>query len=183
MPRVARFSLLLALAACGGKGADTAATDDTAGGTDDTAQDSGGGNAGLPANPAPFEVMVSGATSTTLSFDQPSCTRNGQNLRTFWRNSARTHVYVLIAEVMGTFTGEGSYGSDAGARVKLQEEAGGTLAYFAADAAQGDAFQVDVTYVTDTEAAGTFTVSGMHGTDGRITLTPSELPVWCERFE
>jgi hypothetical protein len=181
MPRVATFSLLLALAACGGKGTDTAGTD-TGGSTQDSA-DTGADSTGLPENPAPFDVVVSGAVNTTLTFDLPTCTRNGQNFRTFWRNSARTHVYVLIAEVMGTFTGEGSYDQDAGGRVKLQEEAGGTLAYYAADPSQGDTLRIDVPYVLDTEAAGTFTVSGLHGTDGTITVTPTELPIWCPQFD
>jgi hypothetical protein len=180
MPRVASFSLLLVLAACGGKGSDTAGTDT---GTSTDTQDTGGNSMGLPENPAPFDIVVSGAVNTTLSFDQPTCTHQGQNLRTFWRNSARTHVHVLVAEVMGTYTGEGSYDQDSGGRVKLQEEAGGTLAYFAADPAQGDTLQIDVPYATDTQAAGTFTVSGMHSTDGTITLTPSELPIWCEQFD
>ena len=177
MPRVASLSLLLALAACGGKDADSAGTD-----TNDTF-DTGADSMGFPESPAPFDIVVSGAVNTTLSFDQPTCTHQGQNLRTFWRNSARTHVYVLVAEVMGTYTGEGSYDQDSGARVKLQEEAGGTLAYYAADPAQGDTLQIDVTYAGDTQASGSFSVSGMHGTDGTITLTPSELPIWCEQFD
>ena len=180
MPRVASLSLFLALAACGGKDADTS-TSDTSGATD--TQDTGGNSMGLPENPAPFDVVVSGAVNTTLTFDQPTCTRQGQNLRTFWRNAARTHVYVLIAEVMGTFTGEGSYDQDSGGRVKLQEEAGGTLAYYAADPAQGDTLRIDVPYVLDTEAAGSFAVSGMHGADGTITLAPAELPIWCQQFD
>ena len=139
--------LALLLVACGGGSKDTSSDGDTAGDTSvtdtsgDTA-DSGGGD--FPAEPGGFTVQLAGARTDTLVFDELSCSLNGANLRVFWRNAADAHVFVLIAEIMGNYAGPGSYDEGTGVRMKLQEEAGGTLAYFAADPTAGDSVAVTV---------------------------------------
>lgn len=169
--------LLTLLLACSSS-EDTAVADtpvDTA--TSDSATDSGVET--FPDVPDGFTIQLAGARTDALVFDTPSCSLNGTSLRTFWRNGAGQHVFVLIAEIMGQYAGPGAYDATRGVRLKLQEEAGGTLAYFAADSAQGDAIAVDVTAGDAYRAAGTATVGGMRGTEGSITFAPATWPIWC----
>ena len=168
----------------GGGGDDSAAPSDSGSSTGggDTGGGTGGDPGGIPADPRPLTVTVTGATSQSLVFDQVTCTHplNSSNFRIFWRGSG--HVFVLKAEVLGDYTGPGTYSSaDTSARASLQEEAGGSGFYFTADAAQGDTvtFTMEAHDVDAAEAWGTFTVTGMHGSDGALPLEPSSLPIWC----
>jgi hypothetical protein len=160
-------------------------TDDTAGGEDSAGGDSGTDTApedtgsDFPAEPAGFTIQLSGARSDTLVFDELSCSLNAANLRVFWRNAADAHVFVLIAEIMGRYAGPGGYDDTTGVRLKLQEEAGGTLAYFAADPASGDTVAVEITAGDAYTAAGTATVGGMRGAEGTLSFAPASWPLWC----
>ena len=169
--------LLTILLACSSS-EDTAVPEDAADtAVTDSATDSG--NATFPEVPAGFTIQLAGARTDVLAFDTPTCSLNGTNLRTFWRNGSGQHVFVLIAEIMGQYNGPGAYDATRGVRLKLQEEAGGTLAYFAADPAQGDTVAVDVTAGDTYRAAGTATVGGMRGTEGSLTFAPANWPIWC----
>lgn len=157
---------------------DTAVREDPADtSTADSAVDSGVES--FPEVPAGFTIQLAGARTDALVFDTPTCSLNGTSLRTFWRNGAGQHVFVLIAEIMGQYNGPGAYDATRGVRLKLQEEAGGTLAYFAADPAQGDTVAVDVTAGDAYRAAGTATVGGMRGSEGAVTFSPASWPIWC----
>jgi hypothetical protein len=165
---------------CGDKDDDDDDDDDT--GSDDTGSDTGEPD-GLPASPLPMTVNVSGALSQSITFDDVDCTHpiGSSNLRIFYRGSG--HVFVLKAEILGDYTGPGTYESGlTNTRVSLQEEAGGSATYFAADADQGDTVSV-VIDGHDTEAKeawGSFSVSGMHDNEGgTATMTPMPLPIWC----
>jgi len=180
------FPLLCSLlAACGGgdaAGKDSPTPEDTSADTaSDTASDTSDDTADsdFPEAPAGFTLQLGGARSDSLAFDETTCTANAGSLRVFWRNRARAHVFVLITEIMGRYTGPGTYDDTTGVRLKLQEEAGGALAYFAADAASGDTLSVEVTDGDAYRASGTATTSGMRGEEGQITLTPGSWPVWC----
>jgi hypothetical protein len=134
----------------------------------------------MPADPRPITLHVHGFTELTLVFDAPTCgvTQGAPTFRAFWRNGEGEHVFVLVAEVIGLYTGPGSYDSSMGrVDAKLQEEAGGSGAYFATDTT--DTTSITVDGQDDTRAWGEFTVSGMHGGDGAITLDPSTIPIWC----
>jgi hypothetical protein len=180
----ALFALPL-LAACGGgdaAGKDSSTPEDTSADTaSDTAADSGVDTSGgdFPAAPTGFTVQLGGARTDNLTFDETTCTANAGSLRVFWRNRARAHVYVLITEIMGRYTGPGLYDDTSGLRLKLQEEAGGSLSYFAADAAAGDTLAAEVTAGDAYRASGTATTSGMRGDEGQITLSPGSWPIWC----
>ena len=158
-------------------GDDSAAADDTASGGD-----SGDVPAGLPADPRPLTITVSGALSQSLVFDQVTCTHplNSSNFRVFWRGTG--HVFVLKAEVLGDYAGPGTYSSvDTNTRASLQEEAGGSGYFFTADPSQGDSVSFDMeSHDTDTaEAWGTFTVSSLSGVEGAIQIDPAVVPIWC----
>ena len=158
---------------------DTGAVADSGGG--DSPADTSGADSGtdFPAAPASVTIQLSGARSDTLVFDDLSCSLNGANLRVFWRNAADAHVFVLIAEIMGRYAGPGDYDDTTGVRLKLQEEAGGTLAYFAADPSSGDAVAVEITAGDAYTAAGTATVGGMRGAEGALSFSPATWPLWC----
>jgi len=162
-------------------GEETGASDDGDSGSTGGA-DSGAGADVLPPDPRPLTITVSGASSQTLVFDQITCTHplNSSNFRVFWRGS--DHVYVLKAEVLGDYDGPGTYRSgDTNTRASLQEEAGGSLAYFVVDPASGDSveFTMDAHDVEGAEAWGSFTISGMTGGEGSIQISPSTVPIWC----
>jgi hypothetical protein len=192
-----RLRWMLAMAAglavaCGDKGdededEDDAGGDDTAAADDTASTDDSGGGGGFPPDPRPVSVTVSGAYSGTLVFDEVNCTHplGSSNLRVFYRGSG--HVFVLKAEILGDFSGVGTYSSaDTRTQSSLQEEAGGSGYYFAADASQGDSVQIDIEGFDEEagQAWGAFTVSGMHDTTaGTITLSPSELPIWCPTLD
>lgn len=184
------LTLAMLLLACKG---DKGGSEDDSGGGEHSGgggDDSGGGGGDdssastLPDDPTPFTLTVSGDYSDTLVFDDPECTwtSDATNFRAFWRNAAREHVFVLAADILGPFTGPGTYTQDdAITRVKLQEEAGssGPPEYFESDADQGDTVSVTVTSVDDAQAWGEFTFSGLHSDTGAITVTPVPVPIWC----
>jgi len=190
--RLACALLLSGAVACGDKSDDEtgdAATDGADGadgqdgtsgadGTDGTAPD------GLPPDPSPFTVEVTGAHTQSIVFDQSTCSRpNGSsNLRQFWRGDG--HVFVLKVEIMGTATAAGVYSdADHDVRATLQEEAGGSGLYFASGGS--DTVEVTVEALDDDadEAWGSWTVSGMSDTTGgSVLLSPQPLPLWCPSF-
>ncbi len=154
--------------------------DDTTGGQDDDDSTS------MPDNPAPFTLTLGGGESDAIVFDAAECvlypSPSNINFRTTWRGSA--HNAVLIAEVLGGFAGAASYTVDgAQTRVKLQSEAGSPYNfYYQVDVGQGDSGTLDVAHV-DAESGlawGEFTFSGMHGTNGAITVSPLPIPLWCD---
>lgn len=150
----------------------------------DTAVDSGADPDTLPPDPTPFTLTVAGAYSADLTFDQPTCQAldGAPNFRAFWRNAAREHVFVLVADVLGVYAGPGTYDQTMGhVDVKLQEEAGGSLAYFASG--EGDTVSIEVENVTDTQAWGSITVSGLQGDPGAITVSPQPIPIWCPELD
>ncbi len=164
--------------------------DDTAAEVADDADADDGGppvNGDMPENPGPFELVLSGGT--TLLFDQPTCQhfRGSTNFRAFWRDSARSHNYVLTMQVMQTFEGAGTYTSDAHrVDVKLQEEAPRTGApTYWTNSDSGDTSSLTVTYIDEDVAWGEAEVSGMHdAAEGTaIDVTPSILPIWCPDVE
>jgi hypothetical protein len=169
--------LLALLLACGG-----ADPDDS-----DTTMDSGDNDTdevvdtATPPDPSPFTVTVRGEESLELTFDLPICSVRASNLRTFWRNAAGDHVFVLVTDVLGGYAGAGTYTADQGARVSLQEEQGGTGLFWMADAAAGDTVTVTVEYADETRAWGGVEVSGLGG--GAVTLSPQPLPLWCAQFD
>ena len=153
--------------------------DDTTGGGDDDDTTS------MPPDPAPLSLSLGGGESDTIVFDAAECVLypnpSNINFRTTWRGV--DHNAVLIAEVMGAFTGAESYVVDgAQTRVKLQSEAGAPYNfYYQVDVSQGDTGTVDVAHI-DAEtglAWGEFTFTGMHGTNGAITVSPVPIPIWC----
>jgi hypothetical protein len=138
----------------------------------------------MPANPGPFTVNFSDGNS--LEFDLPSCShyRGSSNFRMFWRNEARTHVYVMIIEAMSLFDGVGSYSSNDGTvRVKLQQEAGGSsgASAYKADGADGGEVIATVDYLDEDIAWGEVSITSMHDTtqDVPVTVTPTTFPIWC----
>ena len=83
----------------------------------------------------------------------------------------------------GDYTGPGTYNTaDDSLIVTLQEEAGGQGRYYAVDATKGDSASIELkTDPSDRNLVyGTLTVSSLHSTDGQITLSPTEIPVWCD---
>ena len=157
---------------------DTAASSDT---SDTTDPNDTGDTGGFPANPSPFTIEVSGVANQSLIFDEPSCLKpaGSSNLRIFWRNSQDQHVFVLKIEMLGTYTGVGSYDSTT-ARATLQEEAGGSGLYFTADSTAGDTVDVVIEGDEDSTIWGSATIPSLRDTTGAaINLAPSTLPVWC----
>ena len=174
--------LLGAILAC--KGGDKA---DDSGGLDDTSSGHTGETADtsppeFPEDPGPLTLTVSGAYTGTLVFDQPSCTwlDTAPNFRAFWRNEAREHVFVLVADILSVFDGPGTYTeADGSVRIKLQEEAGGTGYYFGTDTTAGDTVSITVTGVTEEHAWGEFSASALHNSAEEITFSPQPFPIWC----
>ncbi|MCK6504183.1 hypothetical protein L6R53_12415 [Myxococcota bacterium] len=198
--RVLEIAPLLLLLACNGgddgdgppgpQGDDTGSGDGGApdgGAGDDTGGD--GGTSLLPPKPDPFTLEVSGAEDLSLRFDTPTCSKpvGSSNFRVFWRDSGGSHVFVLVAELLGSFTGPGTYDTaGAGAKVKLQEEAGGTSTqrYYATDDTQGDSATITVDYLDEEKAEvawGEFSFTSLHGSSGGpLTATPQPIPIWCD---
>ncbi len=173
----------------------TAADDDVADDDDDSAEGdddtTGGGDddddsTSMPPDPTPLTLTLGGGESDAIVFDAAECVLypnpSNINFRTTWRGAG--HNAVLIAEIMGAFTGAGLYDVDgAQVRVKLQSEAGSPYNfYYQVDTGQGDTGSVDVAFL-DAEAGlawGEFTFSGMHGTNGTLTASPMPIPIWCD---
>lgn len=133
---------------------------------------------GFPADPRPIELEVTGAYEATLVFDEPTCTflDTQPNFRAFWRNGAGDHVFVLIAEVLGAYTGPGTYDQTMPTtRVKLQEEAGGYGLYFGPEG--DDTASITVTAIENGQAWGEFSFSGL--ANGTVQVAPQPVPIWC----
>lgn len=200
---MSRTCLLLALpfallVACTGKadedddGRPGTQGDDTGVATDDTGGTAGDGGAPtdqLPARPDPFTLRVTGGADLSLHFDTPTCSKpvGSSNFRAFWRDSTGSHVFVLIADLLGSFDDAGTYDTAShGAKVKLQEEAGGTgsYAYFATDDTQGDSATITVDFIDEEEleiAWGQFSFTSLHGDSGpALTAAPQPIPIWCD---
>jgi hypothetical protein len=138
----------------------------------------------MPESPIPFNVSVSGVYSGTLAFDKGECSQLGNNFRQTWRNEGRTHVFVLIADIVGVYAGPGDYDASMGrVGVKLQEEAGGYGYFFQTDASDGDPLTITIEYCDDDIAWGHFDVSTMSSEKGAVTVSPGSLPIWCENVE
>ncbi len=172
----------------GETGADGGAGDDGETGDDGAADgDDGGTGTGLPASPAPFTLQLSGALDRALVFDSPSCSHleGSTSFRQFWRGDG--HVFVLIIEMVGTFPeagGPGAWTAADGARVKLQEEAGGDGNFFQSDPADPALVFTLEGFDTDAdEAWGTATVGALLDAEGAsLALDPQPLPVWCAGY-
>ncbi len=145
-------------------------------GSADTA-DTGTSSSSLPAQPDPFTLTVSGAYTGSLTFDTPTCTQplGSKNFSIFWRNSNKEHVFVLVAQMLGTFAGAGTYDGTA-VTVKLQEEAGGEGNYFLSS--DGDTISMVLEGVEEQEAWGEFSFSGLE--DGALVASPMPVPIWCD---
>lgn len=191
-----RWALIgaIALFGCtsGGSGKDSAA--DTAGAGDgggegadgaggDEAGD-GGGDDGVPypEGPVAFTLTTTGDSALSLRFSTPDCPyrASGTSFRQTWRGD--DHVFVLIVEVSREFPGEpGTYAAPGTTRLRLQEEAGGSLSYF--DSTLGDGsveLTLDGFSVDDDRAWGSFRTGALGGSAGeRIELGPQPLPIWC----
>lgn len=179
-----RLVLLSALLACKGGdkgGEDTDTNPET--GQPHTGETADTSPPEFPADPRPLTITVSGAYEDTLIFDEPTCTwlETAPNFRAFWRNSAGSHVFVLVADILSVFDGPGTYTeADGSVRIKLQEEAGGSGYYFGSDSTAGDTVSITVTSVDAEKAWGEFTVSAMHNGTDEITIDPQPVPIWCD---
>ena len=170
---------ILFLFACAQPKTDSASTDSS--NPSDTAGDTAVEN---PADPSPFTITLSGGASETLIFDKPSCASptGSTNMRMFWRNKSGSHVFVLLAEILGDFNGVGTYTSpEQRVNIKLQEEAGGQGRYFASN----DSSQVVITYEISDEnfIFGEASANALYNNDLEITLSPSTFPIWCDNIE
>ena len=159
------MNLFLFLACVSSKDADTST---------DTPEDTG-----PPENPSPLTITVSGAYQQTLVFDEPDCSSpvGSSNMRMFWRNQNGEHVFVLVTEILGDFTGEGVYSSDdVRANIKLQEEAGGSGLYFGTNANSTSIIEYDFYDEENNFISGNATVDTLSGNDGDITISPNTSP-------
>ena len=175
------MNLFLLLACTGGKETDTSDTTDT---TDTSTQEDTGPQ--YPENPSPLTITVGGAYQQTLIFDEPDCSSpaGSSNMRMFWRNKSDAHVFVLVTEVMGDFTGEGVYSSaDVRANIKLQEEAGGSGLYFGSTSDSNITIEYDFYDEENNFISGNATIDTLSGNDGNITISPSTYPLWCDDIE
>ena len=169
----------------GSTGNDSGASMDLDGGApdDDGVVDSGD----FPTDPSPFSISLSDGSN--LNFNLPSCQhfRGSTNFRAFWRDSERSHTYVLTMQIMQTFEGAGTYGSaEHRVEIKLLEESPRTGApTYWTDSSLGDTTTIDVTYIDDERAWGETTVSGLHdaASSAAIAVMPGTLPVWCPEME
>jgi hypothetical protein len=191
------LTLACALACAGGdddadKGGETDAdtdadsdTDADADGDTDTDTDTDTGVPDdFPDTPAPFTLTVAGDVRRDLVFDTPTCINERGQFRMFWRNGSGAHVFVLLAEVLDSFTGAGVYDeTHPRTDVKLQEEAGGEGWYFYSDANEGDTLDITVTFANESVGWGEFEVSSLSGGGASATLTPQPIPIWCPSFD
>ena len=168
---------LLAFGACNSEKTDDTSTNNEP--TTDTEQDT---NNTFPEKPS-VSLTISGAETMDLSFDKPTCTSqvNSGNLRIFWRSSTNQHVFVLVAELLGTYDGVGSYNQEEHrAKIKLQEEAGGMARYYATNSS--DEVTITIDYHDEDGLYGTAQTATLHGTNGDITLSPDNFPLWCDEI-
>ncbi len=174
----------------GAAGDDGGGSGDEGGGGDDAGSggdDAGAGDDGpvIPPDPTPFTLTVTGATDASIEFDQSTCEIYPKpywtNFRHFWRGTS--HNAVLIVEVLGAYSGPGTYDQSMGTvRAKLQSEAGSPYNFFfQTDAAQGDTLTLVVENADTRHGVwGEFTFSSMHdASGGSITATPQPVLLWC----
>jgi hypothetical protein len=148
--------------------------------TDDTQDTNDSGS--FPEDPGPFSIDLSGVYTQTLVFDEPSCLKpaGSSNLRIFWRNSQDQHVFVLKLELLGNYTGVGTYETNE-ARATLQEEAGGSGLYFTANTDLGDMVDLQILGDEDGHIWGEGNTPSMHDVnEAEIIFSPSLVPVWCD---
>ena len=170
------FLLIIGACTSENKTDDTSTTNEPA---TDTEQETGDT---FPPKPS-FSLATSGGETMDLSFDEPTCTSqvNSGNLRIFWRTSNNQHVFVLVAELLGTYDGVGSYNQEAHrAKIKLQEEAGGMARYYATSS--DDEVTITIDYHDEDGLYGTAQTTTLHGTNGDITLSPDNFPLWCDEI-
>ena len=168
---------LLALPACTGD-----KDEDEDSNPSETAQDTGD-TAEEDVLPYPFTLDFTGSLEESLLFDAPNCTLNAPtHLQVFWRNLARDHTFVLVAEILGGVESTGTYDQGTtGASIKLQEEAGGSGAYYQADTSQGDTFGIELGE-HDYESGyvrGSFIFSSLHSGTDATSATPMPVPIYC----
>ncbi|HCH65220.1 MAG TPA: hypothetical protein DFR83_20615 [Deltaproteobacteria bacterium] len=151
-------------------------------------RDSGGTTSpdGFPAQPAPFTITLDGASTASLTFDDPTCShRTGSaSIRFTWRGAS--HFYILVVEMFDTFPGEaGAYTASDGVRVRLQEEAGGMGAYFDSNFdGVGATLTLDGFDTTANHAWGSATIGSLgDGSGGVVTTAPDLIPIWCDSME
>ena len=161
------------LIACGDKDQTDTSTEDTS--IEDT----------TPTRPDSIVLETSGSENLSLIFDTPTCQipSAAANFNTFWRNGIGTHVFVLRVMLRGDYVGPGTYDTtNDSLLVTLQEEAGGQGRYYAVDEAQGDSASIELnTDPSDRNLVyGTLTVNSLHSTDGAISISPTEIPLWCD---
>ena len=168
-----RFPLLLSLFACGNKE------------QSDTSNDTAAVQDPTPTRPDSITLQTTGVENLSLMFDTPTCQipSAASNFNTFWRNGTGAHVFVLRVMLRGDYEGPGVYNTtDNSLLVSLQEEAGGEGRYYAIDVEQGDTASIELkTDPSDRNLVyGTLTVNSLHATDGSISLSPTEIPLWCD---
>lgn len=167
------LSYLISMLACGNKDQADTSIQETA--VEDTA----------PTKPDVITIQTTGSETLSLMFDTPTCQipSAASNFNAFWRNGTGAHVFVLRVMLRGTYEGPGTYDTDSDSLlVTLQEEAGGQGRYFAIDSAQGDFASIELnTDPSDRNLIyGTLTLESLHSTDGAITISPTEIPLWCD---
>ena len=159
--------------ACGDKDQTDTSTEDTA--PEDT----------TPTRPDSIVLETSGSENLSLMFDNPTCQipSAAANFNTFWRNGTGAHVFVLRVMLRGDYVGPGIYDTtNDSLLVTLQEEAGGQGRYYSVDATQGDSASIELkTDPSDRNLVyGTLTVNSLHSAEGAITISPTEIPLWCD---
>ena len=169
------LSFWMLTTACGDKteSSDTASMDTSTVETDDTG----------PTEPDSITIETTGSESLALMFDTPSCQipSAAPNFNAFWRNGSGAHVFVLRVMLRGEYEGAGTYSTDSNELlVTLQEEAGGQGRYYAVDSEQGDSATI-VLNIDDTGIVwGTLNVNSLHSAEGGISMTTTDIPLWCD---
>jgi hypothetical protein len=163
--------------------------DDSAGDDDDTSGDDDDDSSAMPPDPTPFTVTFSGGSNESIVFSDATCevypSPSNVNYRHFWRDPS--HNAVLIAEVLGAYTGPGTYDQTMNTvRIKLQAEAplGSPYDfYYGTDTAQGDTVTISVTYAEPAGVTwGEFTFNSISGDGGSVTASPLPIPLWCDNL-
>ena len=167
------LSFLILLIACGDKDQTDTSTEDTS--VEDT----------TPTRPNSIVLQTSGSENLSLMFDSPTCQipSAADNFNTFWRNGTGAHVFVLRVMLRGDYIGPGIYDTTNDSLIiTLQEEAGGQGRYYAVDGTQGDTASIELkTDPSDRNLVyGMLTVNSLHSTDGSISISPTEIPLWCD---
>jgi len=168
--------ILFSLFACG----DDAKTNDSAGSDDSAAQE----EVLPPTEPDAFTLSVTGDHTLSLVFDTPTCQipDAAPNFNAFWRTSSGAHTFVLRVMIRGEYDGAGTYTLTENAlTVTLQEEAGGEGRYFSVNVDEGHDASVELNTEADNIVWGSLTASQLSSiNDGNITISPTEIPLWCD---